>query len=385
MPKTRVPIGRDDVSGSTPTRGHGALTAVRALREALVRGDVEGAQGLRWLAPRPPGERDLLSDMAAAEGVGPAVERLSRFWAQAHVRFEHVREIDGREVEVYERLSLPGESLPIVSLVRRDAGGAPWKVVCTNEARDERFAIWISVRAPEVDEAKLTKSLGDAQLLMVDDGGVLGHSTRGWLAHVRGPFVPEPWPDVLPGEGGYVVELATALAADAVERREQLEWVLSSASGFVAALEGQAAMLPASDKLLLPQALSAAAEGRLTPTQAFRFWARVEESGGHFFTLGLGQLGLPEVEAPVDLLPTPERTAWLVQWMGATLLEKSPIPALGTELLLGDDSYLVTAGRRGPRRGKSYGRWGALALVGSDPRSMRGSSRTRMRVPERLA
>jgi len=372
---------RTDVATGVNPPAHGALAVVRDLRDALSRADVEAAQRLRWLAPRPPGERDLLSDMAAAEGVGPAVDRLSRFWAQAHVRFEHVREIDGLEAEVYERLSLPGESLPIVSLVRRDAPHAPWRVVCTNEAQDERFVIWISVRADTVDEAGLTKTLGDAEVLMMDDGGVLGHSTRGWLAHVRGPFVPKQWPEVLPGEGGHVIELATALAPDAMERREQLAWVLRSASGFVRVLEGQAAMLPGSSKLLLPQALAAAASGQLSAMQAFRFWARIEESSGWFHTRGLGQLGLPEVEAPVDLLPSPERTAQLAQWMGATLLEKTPLPALGTELLLGEDSFLVAPGRRGPRRGKSYGRWGAIGLVSSDPRFMRGS-RTRMRVPD---
>src|SRR5690606_21345408 len=69
----------------------GASEAVDALRAALRAGDVEAVQQRRWLAPRPPGERDLLSDMAAAEGIQTAVRRLSKFWQRTAVRREGVR------------------------------------------------------------------------------------------------------------------------------------------------------------------------------------------------------------------------------------------------------------------------------------------------------
>lgn len=365
---------------------HAAAAAVERLRAALRAVDVEAAQTVRWLAPRPPGERDLLSDLAAAEGLAPAIHQLSRFWRRAEVRLERVREIHPLEAEVYERLQLPGESLPIVSLVRRESEDAGWRVVCTNEAQDERFMLWVTAAADAVDDVAWTKAFVErhgphGELLMDGETGVLGHPDRGWLVHVRGPVTPSTWPDVLSGEGGAVLELATGLSPVQSERAPQMQWMLQVAEVFLTQLGGVAAYVPAQDKLVHPQALAAAAIGHLTPAQAFRFWARIDEADGYLYTSGLSQLGLPEVEAPVDLLASPDRTARLVRWLGATLLDAGALPSLGTELVLDAESVLLVAGRRGPRRGRSYGRWGAMRLAASDSAFGRGS-RTRMRVPD---
>lgn len=368
---------------------HGAAEAVRALRASLRESDVQGAQKVRWLAPRPPGERDLLSDMAAAEGLSNAVQRLAKFWRRAEVRLERVREIDPLEAEVYERLQVPGESLPIVSVVRRESEQAEWQVVCTNEAQDERFVLWVTTSADAIDDVAWTRAFVErhgahGELLMDGATGVLGHPDRGWLVHVRGPFVPARWPDVLPGEGGGVLELATALSPAQDERRLQTRWMLQAAEVFLSELRGEAAYCPGLEKLVMPQALAAAAAGRLSADQSFRFWARLEESDGWFHSRGLRQLGLPEVEAPVDLLGDRERTRRLVRWLGASMLDARALPSLGTELVLDDESILLVGGRRGPRRGRSYGRWGAIGLIRTDPAFGRGS-RTRMRVPDEIA
>ncbi|HJL16877.1 MAG TPA: hypothetical protein RMH99_14530 [Sandaracinaceae bacterium LLY-WYZ-13_1] len=380
--------GQTAASGPFPAESasHAAADAARALREALRKADVEAAQGLRWLAPRPPGERDLLSDLAAAEGLTPAIQRLSRFWQRAEVRLERVRGITPCEAEVYERLQLPGESLPIVTLVRRDNESSRWRVVCTNEAYDERFVLWIAVTAEAVDDVRWTRAFVErhgphGELVMDGADGVLGHPDHGWLVHVRGPFLPATWPEVLPGEGGRVIELATALSPDPADRRAQLDWMLKGARVFLEELDGQGAFVPAHDKLVLAQALAAAADGTLTASQELRFWARIEEGDGYLFTSGLRQLGLPEVEAPKELLGSPDATARLLRWLGGTLLESPTVPSFGTELVLDDESVLLVAGRRGPRRGRSYGRWGAMGLVRTDPAFDRGS-RTRMRVPD---
>lgn len=368
---------------------HGAVEAVRALRASLRDSDVQAAQRLRWLAPRPPGERDLLSDMAAAEGLETAVQRLAKFWQRADVRLERVRELDALEAEVYERLQLASDSLPIVSLVRRESEGSPWQVVCTNEAQDERFVLWVTVAGDAVvDDVAWTRAFVErhgahGELLMDGPTGVLGHPDRGWLVHVRGPLMPPKWPEVLPGEGLRVLELASALSPMPDERRPQTQWMLQAAEIFLAELRGQAAYVPGLEKLVLPQALSAVAAGRVTANQAFRFWARLEETDGWIYSTGLRQLGLPEVEAPSDLLGSPDRTARLVRWLGAGLLETHALPSLGTELVLDDESVLLVGGRRGPRRGRSYGRWGAIGLVSTDPGFGRGS-RTRMRVPDEV-
>ena len=365
----------------------GAAEAVQALRDAICEGHVDAVQNLRWLAPRPPGERDLFSDMAAAEGLTSAVARLSRFWTRAEVRLERVRPVDALEAEVYERLNLPGESLPIVTVVRRPSPDAPWCVVCTNEAYDERFVLWIAEQAKRIDDVDWTRRFTDrfahsGDLLMDGESGVLGHPERyDWLVNVRGPFVPKSWPDTLPGEGGRVVELVAALTPDGPSRHAQLMWLLESAEVFLEALDGVAAYFPIHKKLVMPQALTAAASGALTASQSFRFWSRLEESGDQVYTVGLRQVGIPEIEAPLDLLQSPEATRRLVRWTGASLLGGEGVPTLGTELVVGDTSVLVVGGRRGPRRGRSYGRWGAIALVKADPSFTRGS-RARMRVPD---
>lgn len=363
-----------------------AAAAVEALRVALRAGDADGAQAVRWLAPRPPGERDLLSDLAAAEGLEPAIRQLSRFWRRAEVRLERVRMISGLEAEVYERVHLPGETLPIATLVRRPAVDSPWCVVCTNEAHDERFTIWVSAARDAIDDVAWSRAHsarfgGGAELIMDGGGGVLGAPDHGWLAHVRGPTLPRSWPESLPGEGGRVVELAAALSADGPERRAQLTWILQAAAIFLEQLEGPAAYLPAHEKLVLPQALEAMIGGRLSADQVVRVWARVEEVADHYVTTGLRQLGLPEVEAPSTLLDASGATARLVSWLAAKMVDSGSVPAHGTELVVGDRTFMIVAGRRGPRRGRSYGRWGALRIAEGDDRFKRGS-RTRIRVPD---
>ncbi len=365
-----------------------AAEAVHALRSALRHSDVDAMQNARWLAPRPPGERDLLSDLAAAEGLEPAVRRLSRFWRRAEVRLERVRMISPLEAEVYERLALPGESLPILSLVRRTAADSGWRVVCTIEAYDEKFTLWLTSERDTIDDVAWSRTFmekfGRGADLIMDEGnaGVLGDPEYGWLAHVRGPFVPRAWPDQLPGEGSSIVELTAALTPEWDARRAQLTWLLQAGATFLDHLGGPAAYLPSHEKLVLPQALEVAVRGELRPEQALRFWARVEEADHHFVTSGLRQLALPEVEAPTNLLSEPGVAARLVRWLGGQLIEGTTMPAIGTELVFGDQTLAIVAGRRGPRRGKSYGRWGALRIAASDPQQKGRKSRMRLRVPD---
>ena len=345
-----------------------------------------GAQAVRWLKPRPPGERDLLSDFAAAVGLDEAVARLSRFWKRAEVAPVAVRTIDRVEAEVYERLTLPNEILSIVSLVRREDPSADWKVVCTSETDDDRFVFWIATPRETIDDVAWTREFQSrerGELLMTEETeGVLGHPDRGWLVNVRGPNVPAKWPDVLPGEGGRIVELTSALSSSVPERREQLRWVLRAARVFLDELEGQAALMPAYKKLVLSPALRAAAANQLTSSQAFRFWARIDETHEYFHTTGLRQLGLPEVEAAKSLVGDRERTARLVRWLGASLVDPRRSPTMGTELFVGEHTFLLAPGRRGPRAGKTYGRWGAIEIVSHSDEAPRTGSRTRIRVPD---
>jgi hypothetical protein len=365
-----------------------AAEVVQKLRAALRHSNAEEAQTMRWLAPRPAGERDLLSDLAAAEGLEPAVKRLSRFWRKAEVRLERVRAIGPLEAEVYERLTLPaGESLPIVTLVRRPAVDASWRVVCMNEAHDERFVIWLTSVRDDIDDVTWSREFYErfgkaGELIMDGEGGVLGDPEQGWLAQVRGPFWPLEWPDQLPGEGGPLVELAAVLTSDWDARRAQLTWLLETSAVFLSHLGGPAAYLALHDKLVLPQALDAAVASMLRPEQALRFWARLEEADGHYVTSGLRQLALPEVEAAVKLHDDPSAAARLVRWLGARLVEGGAVPPLGTEVVFNGRTLMIVHGRRGPRRGKSYGRWGAVRIAEADARYAARGSRTRLRVPD---
>lgn len=376
---------RTDPQDLEPPPAAGVIECVEALRRALSAADVERAQSLRWLAPRPPGERDLLSDMAAAEGLEPAIRQLSKFWGRARVRLEQVRSIDECEAEVYERLTLANGSLPIVTLVRRERTSDPWRVVCTQEAQGERFVIWVAVHAHEIDDVAVSLALpvDNGGQLLVDDGiGVLGHDEHGWLTNVRGPFVPDEWPEALPGEDGRVVELATALSPQSDDRRAQLAWLLKTAKVFAETLGGAAAYMVREQRVLTLGAIDAAVSEAATPSQAMRFWARVETEGGHVYTNGLRLLGLPEVEMRTDIFDDPTFSRDLVSWLAEVHVGTRELLAPGTELVIGDGSLVLRVGRRGPRRGTSYGRWGAVQLAEIAGRLL--GSRSRMRVPDDL-
>ncbi len=373
-----VPEGHDPSAGAA-----GVVEQVEAFRAALMAGALERVQALRWLAPRPAGERDLLSDMAAAEGIHRAIHELSRFWRRATIHLERVRVIDTHEAEVYERLALPAESLPIVTVLRRESASVPWKIVCTNEAYDERLVLWLPVGAAAVDDATLTSVLPDgSELLMDGSEGVLAHDQ--YLVHVRGPVVPTQWPPELPGQTPQVLELATALAADPGERREQLRWLLGCARALMPELGSAAAYLKRERRVMMPQAIDAILTGAATPAQAVRFWARVDKAEGLFHTDGLRLLGLPEIEAEASLLGSEERTRALVLWLAERVVKAEQMVAPGTEVTVGDRTLLVVGGRRGPRRGHSYGRCGAVRLIDGAGVVRRGS-RSRMRAPDALA
>lgn len=360
-----------------------AARSVVALREALGEEDVDRVQSLRWLAPRPPGERDLFSDMAAAEGMRPAVRQIARFWRRARVQLERVRIVDDHEAEVYERLVMPTESLPIVSLVRRQKLDDPWKVVCTNEAYDERFVLWLPTTEEAVDDMRLIEALDEnTQILMDGADGVMARDD--WLVHVRGPVVPARWPENLPGETGRVVELIAALAPAPAERRAQLKWLLSGARAMLEPLGGHAVYLERERRALMPGAIEAIALGRANPRQSVQFWTRILEASGVVYTDGLRLLGLPEIEVPRDLFEDPTVAHELIEWLARTFVQAEEMPSLGTELSVGSASLLLWRGRRGPRRGRSYGRWGAIAVTPSSSVSTRGS-RSRLRVPDEIA
>lgn len=361
--------------------------AVRGLRAGLIAKDPDRVQAHRWLAPRPPAERDLFSDLAAAEGLTRAVKKLSRFWGQAEATLERIRYVSGCEAEVYERVVLPSETLSIVSVTRRESPDHPWKVVCTNEASDDRLVIWLAVwPTARVDDSAWTHRFVErygaaAELVLAEEAsGVIGHPVTGWLANVRGPFPAPEWPENLPGEGDHIVELTLSLSDQVGTRADQIGWALRCASVLQEHLGADAAYLPSHRKLLPAQALARAAETELDGPQTFHLWARVEHVHGYFVTSGLSQLGLPEIEVPEAVAG--ERARGLVEWLGA-LVAGGFAPVPGTELVGLDGSLQLVGGRRGPRLGRSYGRWGAVGVGPLDTRDRRGS-RTRIRIPEDL-
>jgi hypothetical protein len=360
--------------------------AVAQMRAGLVERDADRVQAHRWLAPRPPSERDLLSDLAAAQGIGRAVRRLSRFWERANVLLERVRYVDGNEAEVYERVVLPGDTLAIVSVVRRESASAPWKVVCTNESHDDRVSLWLAVPSLTTDEHEWTQIFArsyedDAAELVIadDDSGVLGHPERGWLANVRLPFVPAEWPENLPGEGDRILEITQSLSERPDERRDQLLWLVRCSSVFAHLLSAHGAYLPLLKKLIPIPALALAAQSELDGPRRFELWARVERVQKHAVTIGLGQLGLPEVEVPDAVAG--DRSAAIAKWLGGLIAGGTFAPVPGTELVESQRTLQIVSGRRGPRVGRSYGRWGAVGVGPLDTRDRRGS-RTRIRVPD---
>src|SRR5690606_8870020 len=83
---------------------------------------------------------------------------------------------------------MPGESLPIVTVVRPDADGLPWKIVCTNGARDERLVLWITARGHTVaDVAWSRRADAPGALLMLAEVVRRGHPERRALLQLARP------------------------------------------------------------------------------------------------------------------------------------------------------------------------------------------------------
>lgn len=354
-----------------------AVDVVRALTSGLRAGNAEQVRRHRWGQPRPLGERDLLSDMAAADGLPRAVKRLSPFWRGTEIRFQGVRRISELEAEVYDVATAPrGEMLPIVSLVRRQSPGHAWQVVCVNESHHDRLTFWVTCDADVIDGRQWTEHFSDAhgagaELVMDGGEGVVGHPERGWLASLRGPFTPDPWPSSLPLGQTMVVELSLVLERHRNLRRDQLHWFARLADVTATVLRADTIFLPAHEKLVLPDMLWRAARRPLGPPETYRLWAQLEELHHHYYTTGLRILGLPEVEAPVSLLPQPERSRRLLVWLATELVGGKHPPAVGTEIRIGPTTLRVESGRRGPRVGRTYGQWGSLRIEPQGPSARR--------------
>lgn len=355
-----------------------ALEAVHRLRLALRRGDSATVADVRAAVPRRPHERDLLTDLIDADGLEPAVRRLSRFWSHARVELELVRVVDADEVEVYERAVLPHEQLSIVSLVRREAGSRTYRVVCTLEARDERFEAWIVGRGDPLDDVAWSRSFAgrfgaDAELVMNGDEGVLGHPRAGFLAELSAPEECRRWPEALPGEGSPIRRLKFSLALEAERRRQQLEWALRALDVLADADGASAVYVPAHDKVLPVPGLRRATRDARSPEQRSRLWVAVRLVQGHWVTSGLSLFGLPELELEAGALGSGARP--LLRSLAASLVRARTLP--WRDVLVEQDgmTFSVAPGRRGPRPGRSYGRWGAVRLV--PDAGERGSDRPR--------
>lgn len=350
------------VHGFTRPEWLAPVAGLNAFRRGMRRGDTTRVEA-HWVGPRIDGEEDLFSEAARRDGLDAAIVRVAPFWRGAHEMLESVRHVDDSEAEVYERVALRSEALSVVTLLRRDAEDS-WKVVSSRRAPDDRFRIWLTCTRDALRERAwldlVEAELGERPALVREGSiAVLTHPMSGPLV-VRGPFVPEQWPEYVPGPAALMLELSARLPHESRARVEQLGWIVRVAHSLLETHGGSAGLLPFHRKLILPRPLRAATEGRLDSRGLFNFWARLRQVDGYLVSSGLEQLALPEVEVSLGAFGQ-RRAQAIVRELGAQVVASRG--ALGPTVVVGDGRYQVIPGRRGPRAGESYGRWGSVGVA----------------------
>jgi hypothetical protein len=180
----------------------------------------------------------------------------------------------------------------------------------------------------------------------------------------------------MPGEGMALVQLDLTLSADPHEREEQRQWILQIADVLLDEQEGISAYLPDLGKLVPADAVHWAAHSVLSPSQRTQLWCGLELVGGYWRTSGMRLLGRPEIEIARGTLGGDAAERQVLRWLATRIEQSGTMPERDSWIELGDLALRCTAGRRGPRLGRSYGRWGSIQLT--EPTRMRHSSGIRV-------
>ncbi len=348
------------------------LAALRRHRHALRVGDGAGVDRTLDHEARRPNERDLLIDLAAAEGVDSAARKLARFWRSAETQVQAVRVIAEREVEVYERVRLPDRhgDVDVATLLRRGRDGT-WRVVVAQRAPSDGLSVRLPAPSARLDDAEVTRALLGrwgcrTELIVSGEDGVLREPERGWLAHVQRI------------DGGYEVTLEPAEDEDA--RHAQLVWLARSVAVLGHHLGARRLWVPAARKVVGVEAFEAIGAAAAPSSKSLLLvWTALHRDAPLLYTAGLSAFALPELVT--DL------TAWNDERTARRLLSATALAAAGGGQTLrvgygyavGTRRVVLAAGPRGPAAGRSFGRRGALAI-----RPLRAATVTRSGVVERV-
>lgn len=339
-----------------------ATIAVMRHRSALASGNPKLVEQTLDLHTWGAGEAGILHRLSAEEGVERAVERLTAFWKGSQPRIEHARRISEDEVEIYERILPAGGSreMRTLALVRRRGGR--WRVVTTSNATDERVVLCVlGPRGSEPSPIPADACAGLGELVVDGMGGLLVNPNTGHRLQLTASDGLSARLEATDQEvqarmaaGCAVVTFVGTAPEDEGERAALLVWASHAAAACARRLGTDAVYLPLSDRLLVPDALSA-----VQPGEAPRALSAVHEDGRTVYTRGLTYAKRPEVEAGHDVWSNP----WpIVEAAVHAQLISGLELAPGSTVTLAGQAVQVRLGRRGPYEGTTYGRWGSRML-----------------------
>jgi hypothetical protein len=364
-------------------------------RRALVEGDVARVEETTLWAARPPWERDLFIDLAAASGLDVAVKRLRQFWKLANPILLHVRPLPDGDVEVFEQIHMPdGRELHTVTLMR--PVGDRYLVVAMSEAPDDttRFLVLTDSESPALDDARFTREWIEAhgptaELLVDANDGALGHPLEGWLARVRGPL---PWAPIrerltrrtleLP-DAKTVLEVVMTPSGDPRERAHQLLWLALAAAEVAQHIGASLVYVQRAEKLIRVETLKKTMTGpAVGGREVASAYVKLVEKGKWAATRGMGQLVLPELEVDLEEFPDPGAARRLLGAVSVALIEGrvAPIPSARHVLTVAGYRCQLALGRRGAEPGQTYGRFGALVIRPADRNDEKARTGPRLKL-----
>jgi len=344
-----------------------AMRALAELRAALERGDAEAVEPRLDLHAWGAGKRGLLSTLAAKQSVEDAVQQLAPFWQTADYEVQAARVVSPDEVEIYETVSHRNVQAPLQTLTLLRRRGGHWRHVTTADTPDEKLvATLLCPHEPfltdePIPDARLERGSGEGRWRLV-------HPEHDWRAALRMGPIPKAKaasddPELAPAlaRSKHMVSVALSPSTDPAVRHAQLVWFANAVAGFGWALDANRVFVPLCDHLLHRRALEVGDEPSVL--ELAKRYVVIRASDGWTGTRGMSHFMQPEIEARTMDWKDEAAAARVVDAAADALLSGEIELTVRTEAEVRGLRCWVDYGRRGRRKGETYGRWGSVRLA----------------------
>lgn len=283
-----------------------------------------------------------------------------------------VRWVSDDEAEVYERLG-GGAAGEILTRLIHD--GSRWRIAESMPAPDTHQRVEIPFEGPlrlaPERFAEDYRSLWDRDggVSHLDDGRVVLQTPKGPIDGQVLPAQPgieawatDDWTRQMVREHTARLELTRILSDDIGQRLDELT-AFTCAATCVLQQTGDAVLDPGADAMHGTGDFTQLAGEAVTDLEPLaRLWVRVHHRDEIAFTLGMWRFMLPELEMPHA--PDPDAAARTLRDTVSYVLANDTLIRPGDTIgPPGAPTFRAAEGRRGPSKGRSYGRWGSVSLV----------------------